>query len=178
MKLTNTRIYLRTLKLVDAPLLIKHTEDEEIRYMTGTKARFSVGQIERHIERIQQDDTRFDFAICLNETDQFVGELSVFDIDLDNQSAGFRIAMNAMQLTGKGYGTEAIELVLDFVFEELKLNRLQLEVYSHNERGLRAYEKNGFKREGVLREALYYQGAFSDEIIMAIIRSDYLKVKL
>ena len=55
---------------------------------------------------------------------------------------------------------------------------LQLEVYSHNERGLRAYEKNGFKREGVLREALYYQGAFSDEIIMAIIRSDYLKVKL
>lgn len=86
--------------------------------------------------------------------------------------------MNAMQLTGKGYGTEAIELVLDFVFEELKLNRLQLEVYSHNERGLRAYEKNGFKREGVLREALYYQGAFSDEIIMAIIRSDYLKVKL
>lgn len=86
--------------------------------------------------------------------------------------------MNAMQLTGKGYGTEAIELVLKFVFAELKLNRLQLEVFSHNERGIRAYEKNGFKREGVLREALHYNGAFSDEIIMAIIRSDYLKEKL
>lgn len=85
--------------------------------------------------------------------------------------------MNAMELTGKGYGTEAIALVLAFVFDELKLNRLQLEVYSHNERGLRAYEKNGFKREGVLREALYLNGAFSDEIIMAVIRRDYLKAR-
>lgn len=85
--------------------------------------------------------------------------------------------MNAMALTGKGYGTEAIELELKFVFDVLKLNRLQLEVFSHNERGIRAYEKNGFKREGVLRVVLHYNGAFSDEIIMAIIRSDYQKAK-
>lgn len=177
MKLTNERIYLRPVQLADAPLFLKHTEDEEIRYMTGTKARFSIEQIERHIEQTQQDDTRYDFAICLNVTDQLVGELSVLDIDPDNQSAGFRITMNAMELTGKGYGTEAIAIVLAFVFDELKLNRLQLEVYSHNERGLRAYEKNGFKREGVLREALYLNGAFSDEIIMAVIRRDYLKAR-
>ncbi|WP_341961068.1 GNAT family N-acetyltransferase [Planococcus maritimus] len=137
MKLINERIYLRPVELADAPLFLKHTEDEEIRHMTGTKARFSIEQIERHIEQTQQDDTRYDFAICLNVTDQLVGELSVLDIDPDNQSAGFRI----------------------------------------NERGLRAYEKKGFKREGVLREALYLNGTFSDEIIMAVIRRDYLKAR-
>lgn len=178
MKLINERIYLRPVEAEDAPLFLNHTEDEEIRYMTGTKARFSVKQIQDHIERIQQDDSRYDFTICLNATDQLIGELSVLDIDLGNQSAGFRITMNSMALTGKGYGTEAIELVLKFVFDELKLNRLQLEVFSHNERGIRAYEKNGFKREGVLREAIHYNGAFSDEIIMAIIRSDYQKAKV
>ncbi|WP_211654149.1 GNAT family N-acetyltransferase [Planococcus alpniumensis] len=177
MKLINERIYLRPVEAEDAQLFLNHTEDEEIRYMTGTKARFSVEQIKDHIEQIQQDDSRYDFTICLNATDQMIGELSVLDIDLGNQSAGFRITMNAMALTGKGYGTEAIELVLKFVFNELKLNRLQLEVFSHNERGIRAYEKNGFKREGVLREALHYNGMFSDEIIMAIIRRDYMTAK-
>ncbi|MEZ0480356.1 GNAT family N-acetyltransferase [Planococcus sp. SSTMD024] len=177
MKLITERIYLRPVVAEDAPLFLNHTKDEEIRYMTGTKARFSLEQIQKHIEQIQKDEARYDFTICLNAMDQLIGELSVLDIDLDNQSAGFRITMNAMQLTGKGYGTEAMALVLKFVFDELKLNRLQLEVFSHNERGIRAYEKNGFKREGVLREALHYNGAFSDEIIMAIIRSDYQKAK-
>ncbi|MDN5710675.1 MAG: GNAT family N-acetyltransferase [Planococcus sp. (in: firmicutes)] len=177
MKLINERIYLRPVEPEDAQLFLNHTEDEEIRYMTGTKDKFSLEQIQDHIERIQQDDSRYDFTICLNATDQMIGELSVLDIDLVNQSAGFRITMNAMPLTGIGYGTEAIELVLKFVFNELKLNRLQLEVFSHNARGIRAYEKNGFKREGVLREALYYNGAFSDEIIMAMIRSDYMTAK-
>lgn len=177
MKLINERIYLRPVKAEDAQLFLDHTEDEEIRYMTGTKARFSLEQIQDHIEQIQQDDTRYDFTICLYVTDQLIGELSVLDIDQGNQSAGFRITMNAMALTGKGYGTEAIKLELKFVFDVLKLNRLQLEVFSHNERGIRAYEKNGFKREGVLRVVLHYNGAFSDEIIMAIIRSDYQKAK-
>ena len=82
-----------------------------------------------------------------------------------------------MEHTGKGYGTEAIQLVLAFVFEELRLNRLQLEVYSHNLRGIRAYEKAGFKQEGILREALFYNGQYSDEIIMSVLRSEYQNKK-
>lgn len=173
MNLESKRIYLRPLQEVDAPIMLGITTDEEIRYMTGTKQNFTLEQIHAHIQNINHDSSRYDFAICLKENDQMIGELSILDINEGDKKAGFRISMSSIELTGKGYGTEAIKIVLQFVFEELHLNRLQLEVFSHNLRGLRAYEKVGFVKEGVLRESLYYKGSYSDEIIMAILKSDY-----
>lgn len=173
MRYKSDRIYLRTLEESDARNFLNTTKDQEIRYMTGTKVSFTLEQIQQHIRHSNEDTSRYDFAICLNENDQMIGELSISDIDEDNRKAGFRISMNSIPLTGKGFGTEATQLVLKFVFEELKLNRLQLEVFSHNKRGIRAYEKSGFKKEGILRESLYYNGNFSDEIIMSIIQRGY-----
>lgn len=173
MNLESMRIYLRPLQELDAPIMLGNTTDEEIRYMTGTKPNFTLEQIKAHINNINSDSSRYDFAICLKENDQMIGELSILDIEEDDKKAGFRISMSSIELTGKGYGPEAIKILLQFVFEELHLNRLQLEVFSHNLRGIRAYEKVGFVKEGVLRESLYYNGNYSDEIIMAILKSDY-----
>ncbi|TVX99904.1 GNAT family N-acetyltransferase [Cohnella terricola] len=176
MNLESERVYLRKLEETDAPIMLANTTDKEIRYMTGTKPSFTLEQILAHINNINNDSSRYDFAICLKDDDQMIGELSIFDIDEEDRKAGFRVSMSSIELTGKGYGTEAIKIVLRFVFEELKLNRLQLEVFSHNLRGIRAYEKVGFVKEGVLRESLYYDGTYSDEIIMAIIKRDYKKM--
>lgn len=176
MNLKGERIYLRPIMESDAPILLKSTKEEEIRYMTGTKSTFSLEQIKSYINKISNDPSRNDFAICLKETDQMIGELSITDIEEDAKKAGLRISMNSIELTGKGYGTEAIKLVLKFVFEDLKLNRLQLEVFSHNLRGIRTYEKVGFIKEGTLREALNYNGKYSDEIIMSILKKDYKNI--
>lgn len=169
------RIYLRPLEISDAQNYQKSTKDEEIRYMTATLREFDLEEVINHIERIIKDTSREDYAICLNTNGEMVGELSLVDIDLSNKSAGFRISMNSTEHISKGLGTEAIELVIAHVFETLQLNRLQLEVFSHNERGIKAYEKAGFKQEGILREALFYGGHYSDEIIMSIIKSDLSK---
>ncbi|WP_439873692.1 GNAT family N-acetyltransferase [Bacillus mycoides] len=173
MKLESERIYLRPLCELDAPIILKSTTDEEIRYMTGTKPTFSLEQIKTHIDHINNDSSRYDFAICLKGNDEMLGELSIVNIDEGNKGAGFRISMASIPLTGKGYGTEAIKIVLRFVLEQLSLNRLQLEVFSHNSRGIRAYEKVGFVKEGTLRQSLFYNDTYSDEIIMAILKSDY-----
>ncbi|MGE7932614.1 GNAT family N-acetyltransferase [Viridibacillus arvi] len=173
MNLESERIYLRSIMESDAPIILESTKDEEIRYMTGTKSTFSLDQIQSYINNISKDSSRIDLAICLKENDQMIGDLSITDIEEDAKKAGLRISMNSIELTGKGYGTEAIRLTLRFVFEELKLNRLQLEVFSHNTRGIRTYEKVGFIKEGTLREALYYNGKYSDEIIMSILKKDY-----
>lgn len=178
MRLESERIYLRPLCELDAPIMLKNTIDEEIRYMTGTNSNFSLEQIKSHIENIKNDASRYDFAICLKDTDEMIGELSIFDIDEENKKAGFRISMASISLTGKGYGTEAIKIILSFVFEQLQLNRLQLEVFSHNLRGIRAYEKVGFIKEGVLRQSLHYNDIYSDEIIMAILKCDYKSMLL
>lgn len=173
MRLKSDKIFLRPLEESDAQQLLNSTENQELRYMTGTKGEFTLEQIKQHIKRSKENPSRYDFAICLVENNEMVGELSLNNIDEDNRTAGFRIAMSTIELTGKGFGTEATQLILKFVFEELKLNRLQLEVFSHNERGIRAYEKVGFKKEGVLRESLFYNGKYSDEIIMSIINREY-----
>ena len=176
MRLESERIYLRPLIELDAPIMLENTMVEEIRYMTGTKSHFTLGQIQTHIKNINNDPSRCDFAICLKSTDEMIGELSILDIDVENRKAGFRISMASISLTGKGYGTEAIKIVLPYVFEQLKLNRLQLEVFSHNLRGIRAYEKVGFVTEGVLRQSLYYNNESFDEIIMAFLKSDFHKM--
>lgn len=178
MRLESERIYLRPLCELDAPIILENTMDKEIRYMTGTNSNFSLVQIKTHIENINNDSSRYDFAICLKGTDELIGELSIFDIDEANKKAGFRISMASISLTGKGYGTEATKIVLRFVFEQLQLNRLQLEVFSHNLRGIRAYEKVGFVKEGVLRQSLYYNDAYSDEIIMALLKCDFKSMLL
>jgi len=174
MRLESKRIYLRPLCQLDAPIILESTTDDEIRYMTGTKSTFSLEQIKTHIDHINNDSSRYDFAICLKSTEEMIGELSILDIDEENKRAVFRISMLSIALTGQGYGTEAITIVLKFVFEQLYLNRLQLEVFSHNLRGIRAYEKVGFVKEGTLRQSLFYNDTYSDEIIMAILKSDYI----
>ncbi|MCU5706900.1 GNAT family N-acetyltransferase [Bacillus wiedmannii] len=178
MRLESKRIYLRPLCQLDAPIILESTTDNEIRYMTGTKSTFSLEQIKTHIDHINNDSSRYDFAICLKSTDEMIGELSILDIDEENKRAGFRISMLSIAVTGQGYGTEAIKIILRFVFEQLSLNRLQLEVFSHNLRGIKAYEKVGFVKEGTLRQSLFYNDAYSDEIIMAILKSDYKNMPL
>ena len=115
MRLESERIYLRPLCQLDAPIILESTMDDEIRCMTGTKSTFSLEQITKHIDHINNDSSRYDFAICLQSTDEMIGELSLLDIDEENKRAGFRISMLSIALTGQGYGTEAIKIVLKFV---------------------------------------------------------------
>lgn len=177
MRITGTTVYLRPVQKNDMSSFFNAVQDEEIRYMTGTTKTFTMEQLYEHYERMTNDEHRFDFAICLLNSDEVLGDLSILEIDEANQKAGFRIALHHQQIFNKGYGTEAIQLALRFAFEQLKLNRLQLEVFSHNIRGIKAYEKAGFKIEGVLRQSLYVNNQYSDEIIMAMLRTDHDELK-
>jgi len=169
-------VYLRPFEKRDLESLFNAIHDDEIRYMTGTRNTSTMEQLNKYFERMDNDDTRRDFAICLCDSEEIAGDLTIMDIDSFNHKAGFRIALHDRNHMNKGYGTEAVKLALRYVFEELKLNRLQLEVYSHNSRGIKSYEKAGFKQEGVIRQSLYYNDQYSDEIIMGMLKEDYDKL--
>lgn len=169
-------VYLRPIEEKDIEGIFNCLHDEEGLYMTGTRKVFTMEEVRKAYERFNKDSTRHDFVICLVENDQMIGDLAINDIDQDNSKAMFRIALHSKNNYGKGYGTEAVLLAQKFTFEELRLNRLELQVYSHNPRGIRSYEKAGFKREGVLRQSLYMRNQYSDEIIMSILYEDYLKL--
>ncbi|HEY5625920.1 MAG TPA: GNAT family protein [Dehalococcoidia bacterium] len=89
-----------------------------------------------------------------------------------NLRAGVGIGIFDRQYWGKGYGTEAMRLVLDYAFRELKLNRVELTADEENARAIRSYEKCGFVREGLLREHQMIDGRPRDCVAMAVLRSD------
>jgi RimJ/RimL family protein N-acetyltransferase len=104
-------------------------------------------------------------------------EVVIGGIDPVAKSASYRICLfNSLQFN-QGTGAKASKLVLKYCFEELGLNRIELEVYDFNRRAQRVYEKLGFVREGTKREALYFRDQYHDIITMAVLARDYFDMK-
>lgn len=89
------------------------------------------------------------------------------------ERAEFGIAIHDKTQWGKGLGTEATRLVVDYAFEELDLNRIELTTDEENARAIRCYERVGFIREGLLRRHRLVDGRFSDTVVMGILREDW-----
>ena len=117
-------------------------------------------------------DDRADYAILRKEDRVYLGDVVLSGIDEDNRSGAFRIALTGPDVFGKGYGTEATRLLLGYAFDVVGLHRVSLEVFDFNPRAQRAYEKAGFVREGLQREALWWDGEWHDVVTMAILKND------
>lgn len=113
------------------------------------------------------------FGIRTTAEDRIIGTTTLMQFNWRTRKCLFGIAIGDQSVWNKGYGTEATALAIRYGFLELNLNRIQLYVYEFNARGIRAYEKAGFVREGTLRENLYRDGRYWDEYVMGIIRSDW-----
>jgi RimJ/RimL family protein N-acetyltransferase len=171
--LRGNKVYLRSLEEDDVEFLYHFSNnDTEMRRLTGTQNAFTKAQIEGYIQRQSQDDSRACFGVVRQEDNQLLGEVVINDINRNSRSANFRIAL-ADEYTGHGYGTEAILLILDYGFGMLNLHRIELNVFTINERAAYVYEKVGFKREGVKRHDEYYNHQYYDSIIMSILEDEY-----
>ncbi len=115
---------------------------------------------------------RLDLAIVDRASGRCVGEAVLNEWDPGNQSCKFRIAIGPTS-QGRGLGTEATRLIVGYGFEQLGLHRISLEVYSFNPRARRAYEKAGFRAEGVLRESLRYGDEWIDATVMSILSDEW-----
>ncbi|MDZ7272127.1 MAG: GNAT family N-acetyltransferase [candidate division KSB1 bacterium] len=117
------------------------------------------------------------FTICTNETGRAVGVTAFFRIDYVSRAAVFYLALLDSEAWGKGYGGEATRLMVDYAFATLNLNRIQLHVCAENTPAIRIYEKAGFVKEGVLRQAMYRRGGYVDFWVMGILREDWERNK-
>lgn len=166
-------VYLRPIEKEDAENCYNSLFNAEVRRLTGTQKSFSRTNIDLFIDKISQDDSRVDLIIALQENHQIIGDIVLMDIDFQNRNASIRVAINSEEYFGKGYGTEAMRLMLDYGFGVLNLHRIELEVFSFNERAIHTYEKLGFKREGLKRDYLYYDYKYHDAIIMSILQDEF-----
>ena len=145
--------------------------DPELRRLTGTRAAFTEEDVAAHLARIGPADDRADWAIVEAATGGYLGEIVLNDLDDDNASMNVRIAL-APGKPGAGFGTEAMIAVLDHAFHAIGLHRVQLDVYAFNPRAIRSYEKAGFTVEGRQRDTLYWDGAWTDSILMSVLATD------
>lgn len=115
---------------------------------------------------------RLDLAVVDRATGECVGEVVLNEFEEGNRSVNFRILLGPGG-RNRGLGTEATRLVLGHAFDVLGLHRVGLEVYAFNPRGRRAYEKVGFVTEGVRREALRFDGAWVDAVVMSVLDHEW-----
>ncbi len=167
------KIVLRPHRAADAEALHQAVNNPVMRRLTGTQATFTEEQLHHYLASFATSDSRVGFIIAQPETLAPLGEVVLTNIDPDNRSANIRISLFYEADLGKGYGTEAMRLAVDYGFKALKLHRISLDVFSFNPRAIRVYEKIGFKQEGVLRDTLFYDGEFHDEIIMSILEDEW-----
>lgn len=145
--------------------------------LTGTHAEFTPGQIQTWLDGLSGHHDRADWAVILREgqdnaQERYLGEVVLNDLDPDNGSVGFRIALAPADVLGLGYGTEATRAVVAHAFDDLGLHRVELEVYAFNPRAQRAYEKAGFTVEGRRRDALRWDGEWVDAVTMGLLADD------
>jgi len=99
------------------------------------------------------------------------------NVNTEAKMAEFGIFIGDKKYWGQGCGTEACRLIVDHGFRKLKLHRVYLRVLAYNIRGIKSYQKVGFKVEGRLKEHIYRDGFYHDEIVMGLLREEYLKLK-
>lgn len=140
--------------------------------LTGTHDTFTREQIEAYVQSNIEGKGRYAWVICLLD-DTAIGEVVINQVDEDNRSANIRIALFDPIYYGKGYGTEAMRLAVDYAFRQVKLHRLELGVFDFNPRAIRVYEKLGFRLEGTQRDALLWEGEYHDQHIMSILEDEW-----
>jgi RimJ/RimL family protein N-acetyltransferase len=180
--LAGERVILRPYIDQDLPALREAMADLDVLRLTG-----SINSEAEAREPLtpEQEKTRLDWFRTRNDTDDrldlavvdrasgaCVGEAVLNQWDPGNQSCSFRILIGPAG-QNRGLGTEATRLIVGYGFERLGLHRISLEVYAFNPRARRAYEKVGFRPEGVLRESLRYGDQWIDATVMSILAAEW-----
>lgn len=173
--LTGERVRLRAVEREDLPRYVAWLNDPELRGHLLVFAPLSLNDEERWFAGLGVDASRKVFAIDRAEGDGWVhvGGCGLERVDVRNGSCTVGIFLAAPSERGQGTGSEALRLLLDFAFDEMRLHRVELEVFEHNAGARRVYERLGFIVEGQRRESAFKGGRFLSPIVMSLLEHEH-----
>ncbi|MFX1299707.1 MAG: GNAT family N-acetyltransferase [Promethearchaeota archaeon] len=174
------RVTLRAVELDDIPDILRHFNDIEVRRFLNMITPVSAEEEEKWIQNLTRQrkaGTAYVFAMELQKPKQFLGICGLIGVDTIHRSAALGIAMQNKRYWGKGLGTEAIRLLVDFGFNIINLHRIYLTVFENNPRAERVYEKVGFTKTGRQRDAIRRFGQYIDLFSMDLLAGEYRKSK-
>jgi RimJ/RimL family protein N-acetyltransferase len=130
---------------------------------------------EKQLEQGFRPD-RYPFSIRALADDRLIGFVGLW-LNLIHSEAWVGIGIGERDYWGKGYGTDAMKLVVQYAFEELGLQRVSLGLHEYNARALKSYEKVGFRLEGRTRKDVLREGRRTDTFWMGILRAEWLQLQ-
>ena len=173
--LAHGSVYLRPGERDDIALFVRWFGDARTARNLGMRAPISLAGEERWFERMLEHHGKDEwfFVICRRADDRPLGSIGFFEVDGFNGSAGLGISIGDPADTAQGYGSDAMRALLAFGFGRLRLERIWLDVYEHNDAAKRLYERIGFVVEGRLRHAFWRDGHWVDSFRMAILADEW-----
>lgn len=120
----------------------------------------------------------FPFLVQRVEDERIIGEAALVGVNTPHHTAWLAIGIGERELWGKGYGSDAVKILLRFGFQELNLHRINLGTFEYNARAIRAYERIGFVHEGRLRQSMRRDGRRWDNFFMGILRREWEAIQV
>ena len=171
-KLVGDRIYLSPRSIEDAEKFTEWMNDFYVTDYTGRSGTIMSleGEKKYLIENANPEAT---FSIITLDEDKIIGTVGLERINHIHRTATLGVFIGDRNYLSKGYGTEAIRLLLDYGFNYMNLHSVKLEVMSFNKRALKCYKKCGFKETGRIRDNKFINGNYYDTITMDILRNEF-----
>ena len=176
-KIVGEKCYLSPVNPEDAERYTEMLSDYEVaRNLVVAPQVISLPQEREFLKRL--DSEGHTFAIVDLKTDQLLGNCGLSSVDLINGSAECGIFIGNKDFWNRGYGTEAMCLLLDYAFNLLNLENVMLQVFDFNSRAIRSYIKCGFKEIGRRRKARRIAGSSHDVVFMDILASEFTQGRI
>lgn len=172
--LEGKRVDLRPVEAADMPVFARWMNDPETRGLTGETKPTGPADVSEWMDRVMKEsESRVWFAVVERESGRVIGETGLLRMFYPWRTTDLTIIIFDREARGKGYGTEVMEIMLDYAFGYLNFHRISIGVVGFNEKALRFYERIGFKTEGIQRDGYYYNHRYYDFVMMSILEDEY-----
>lgn len=174
--LVGDNVYLLPISLDDVEKYAEMVNDIKVSVGLGYLSYTNIIDFESEKEFLISVKKEKMFAVRLLENDNLLGNIGFNSVDLLNRTATMGIMLGNSNYQRKGYGIEAVKLILDYGFSFLNLRNISLSVFEYNEAAYNLYKKAGFKEVGRLRKAVEIMGKTYDVIIMDMLKEEFQSV--
>ena len=168
-------VNLRAPEMTDLERNATWVNDREVTRFLAFRYQMSLAAEEAWLREMASKPISYERVFFAIETKDgvHIGNTNLFDVKPEDRKAKLGIMIGDKSYWSKGYGSDALLALLGFAFEEMNLNRVELDVFDFNERAIASYRKCGFMEEGRRRQALYKGGDYHDVIVMGVLRDEW-----
>lgn len=166
--LSGNLTFLRKLEFDDLDRTWQWLHRPDVYRKIGVHIPFSKSEQHRWFEHLEDSRDKLVFAICLKESGEHIGNVSLDMIDWRHRNARFSIFLGDESTRRKGNGSDAIRTLVRYAFAFLNLHKVWCKTDTDDVQVLRFYEKSGFRQEGVLVQHEYRDGKYIDKTLFSI----------